>query len=114
MSDGKVELTDHSETEIDMGATVAFEVGQVTLLVSEYAGVAGVHPDAYRHVGIEPSDSHMMVMKTASNFQYMAPFTSTIIRAATPGPTQSDIAALPWQRIPRPCFPMESIESWRG
>ena len=114
VSDGKVELTDHSETEIDMGATVAFEVGQVTLLVSEYAGVAGVHPDVYRHVGIEPSDSHMMVMKTASNFQYMAPFTSTIIRAATPGPTQSDIAALPWQRIPRPCFPMESIESWRG
>lgn len=114
VSNGVVELTDHAETEIDMGDTVAFEVGQVTLLVSEYAGVAGIHPDVYRHVGIEPTEYHMMVMKTASNFQYMAPFTSTIIRAATPGPTQSDIAALPWQHIPRPCFPMESIDSWRG
>ncbi|MDW3213569.1 MAG: M81 family metallopeptidase [Ilumatobacteraceae bacterium] len=114
VSDGIVELSDHAETEIDMGHTVAFEVGPVTLLVSEYAGVAGIHPDVYRHVGIEPTEYHMMVMKTASNFQYMAPFTSTIIRAATPGPTQSDIAALPWERIPRPCFPMEAIESWRG
>ena len=114
VSDGIVQLENHAETEIDMGHTVAFEVGPVTLLVSEYAGVAGVHPDAYRHIGIEPSEYHMMVMKTASNFQYMAPFTSMIIRAATPGPTQSDIAALPWERIPRPCFPMEEIESWRG
>ena len=114
VSSGVVELTDHAETEIDMGHTVAFEVGPVTLLVTEYAGVAGIHPAVYRHVGIEPADFQMIVMKTASNFQYMTPFTSTMIRAATPGPTQSDIAALPWQRIPRPCFPMESLATWRG
>jgi len=114
VSDGIVELTHHAETKIDMGHTVEFEVGPVTLLVTEYAGVAGIHPAVYRHVGVEPADFQMIVMKTASNFQYMAPFTSTIIRAATPGPTQSDIAALPWQRVPRPVFPMESVTSWRG
>lgn len=111
---GIVELTDHSETQIDMGNTVAFEVGPVTLLVTEFAGVAGVHPAVYRHVGLEPADQQMIVMKTASNFQYMLPFSSGMIRAATPGPTQSDIAALPWERIPRPCFPMETIPTWRG
>jgi microcystin degradation protein MlrC len=114
VSSGIVELTDHAETEIDMGHTVAFEVGPVTLLVTEYAGVAGIHPAVYRHVGVEPADFQMIVMKTASNFQYMTPLTTTMIRAATPGPTQSDIAALPWQRIPRPCFPMESITTWSG
>jgi microcystin degradation protein MlrC len=114
VSSGVVELTDHAETEIDMGHTVAFEVGPVTLLVTEYAGVAGIHPAVYHHVGVEPADFQMIVMKTASNFQYMAPLTTAMIRAATPGPTQSDIAALPWQRIPRPCFPMESITTWSG
>jgi len=114
VSDGVVELTDHAETQIDMGHTVAFEVGPVTLLVTEYAGVAGIHPAVYRHVGVEPSEFQMVVMKTASNFQYMTPLTSAMIRAATPGPTQSDIAALPWQRIPRPCFPMEPLTTWRG
>ena len=42
----------------------------------------------------------MIVMKTASNFQYMAPVTSEVIRVATPGPTQSDLAGLPWKRAP--------------
>lgn len=113
VADGVVELTDHAETEIDMGDTVAFTVGPVTLLVTEFAGVAGIHPAVYRHVGIEPADFQILVMKTASNFQYMT-MASAMIRAATPGPTQSDIAALPWERIPRPCFPMESLTSWRG
>ena len=114
VSSGVVELADHAETEINMGHTLAFDVGPVTLLVTEYAGVAGIHPAVYRHVGIEPADFQIIVMKTASNFQYMTPLTSTMIRAATPGPTQSDIAALAWQRIPRPCFPMESLTTWRG
>ena len=114
VSSGVVALTDHAETEIDMGHSVAFDVGPVTLLVTEYAGVAGIHPAVYRHVGLEVAEHQMIVMKTASNFQYMTPFATTMIRAATPGPTQSDIAALPWQRIPRPCFPMESLTSWSG
>ncbi|MEJ7798991.1 MAG: M81 family metallopeptidase [Ilumatobacter sp.] len=114
VADGVVELTDYAETLIDMGHTVAFDVGPVTLLVTEYAGVAGIHPAVYRHVGIEPADFQMIVMKTASNFQYMEPFTTAMIRAATPGPTQSDIAELPWRRVPRPIFPMEALASWRG
>ncbi len=114
VSDGIVELTGHAQTRIDMGHTVAFEVGPVTLLVSEYAGVAGIDPAVYRHVGVEPAEYQMVVMKTASNFQHMSPLTSTIIRVATPGPTQSDIAALPWQRVPRPIFPMDPLTSWRG
>jgi microcystin degradation protein MlrC len=112
--DGVVELTDHAETSIDMGHTVAFDVGPVTLLVTEFAGVAGIHPAVYRHVGVEPADAQMIVMKTASNFQYMTPFTTTMIRVSTPGPTQSDIADLPWQRVPRPIFPMDALATWRG
>lgn len=114
VADGVVDLAGHAEDRIAMGHTVAFEVGPATLLVSEYAGIAGIDPAVYRHVGVEPADYQMAVMKTASNFQYMAPLTSTIIRVATPGPTQSDIAALPWQRVPRPIFPMESPATWRG
>lgn len=114
VSDGVVELDGHAEDQIQMGATVAFDVGPATLLVSEYAGIAGIDPAVYRHVGVEPADYKMAVMKTASNFQYMAPLTSAIIRVTTPGPTQSDIASLPWKRVPRPMFPMESPQTWRG
>ncbi|MEY2580795.1 MAG: hypothetical protein QOE09_644 [Ilumatobacteraceae bacterium] len=114
VGNGVVETSDLPQGRFNMGRCVAFEVGPVTLLVSEFAGAAGIHPDAYRHVGIEPGDHLMIVMKTASNFQFMASMTKSFIRVATPGPTQSDIAALPWERAPRPIFPLDPTPSWRG
>ena len=77
--------------EFDMGQTAVFEVGKVTILVSEHVGIGGNHPDVYRGFGIEPADYKMVVVKTASNFQYYAPITSRVIRVNTTGPTQSDI-----------------------
>ena len=97
-----------------MGQTVVFEVGNVTMLVSEHVGIGGNHPDVYRGFGIEPADYKVVVVKTASNFQYYAPITSRVIRVNTTGPTQSDIVSLPWERIPRPIYPLEEPASWRG
>jgi microcystin degradation protein MlrC len=91
-----------------------FEVGPVTLLITERRGTAGNVPDTYRAFGIEPSEFKMAVLKTASNFQYFAPISSRVIRVDTPGPGQSDVKGLPWKRVPRPIFPMEEVGSWRG
>jgi microcystin degradation protein MlrC len=56
----------------------------------------------------------MAVLKTASNFQFFAPISSRVIRMDTSGPGQSDVAGLPWQRVPRPIFPLDPIGGWRG
>jgi len=101
------------DRELDMGTTVVFDAGPVTLLISERAGVAGNHPDVYRAFGVEPADYQMAVLKTASNFQYFASITSQVIRVGTPGPTQSDIAGLPWVRAERPFYPLDEMEDWR-
>jgi len=111
---GKVDLTRHYQDEVDMGRTVVFAVGPVTLLISELRGVAGNLPDVYRAFGIEPADYKMAVLKTASNFQYFASITSRVIRVDTRGPGQSDVFGLPWKRIPRPVYPLEPITDWRG
>lgn len=110
---GLVDVEDLPQGRINMGRCVSFDVGPVTLLVTESAGAAGIHPAAYRHIGIEPGDHQMVVMKTASNFQYMASLASRVIRVDTPGPTQSDLAALPWQRAPRPIYPLDEPTTWR-
>lgn len=111
---GKVDLTRHYQDEVDMGRTVVFEVGPVTLLISELRGVAGNLPDVYRAFGVEPAHYKMAVLKTASNFQYFASITSRVIRVDTRGPGQSDVFGLPWKRIPRPVYPLEPITDWRG
>ena len=82
----------------------------MTMLISELRGVAGNVPDVYRAFGIEPADYKMAVLKTASNFQYFAPLTSRVIRVDTRGPGQSDILTLPWQRIPRPIYPLDPVD----
>ncbi|MBI1779010.1 MAG: M81 family metallopeptidase [Proteobacteria bacterium] len=111
---GIVALAGFHQHQVDMGLTVVFEVGPVTLLISELRGVAGNLPEAYRALGVEPSHYKIAVLKTASNFQYFAPMTSRVIRVDSKGPGQSDIAGLPWKRVPRPIYPLDAIGSWRG
>ncbi|MEZ5904124.1 MAG: MlrC C-terminal domain-containing protein [Geminicoccaceae bacterium] len=86
----------------------------VTMLLTELRAVAGNLPEPYRALGVEPEDYQMVVVKTASNFQYFLPIASGVIRVDTRGPGQSDIATLPWQRQPRPVYPLDEIASWRG
>jgi microcystin degradation protein MlrC len=109
----KLRLDDAPFGEFDMGPTAVLDVGPVTVLISTYRGVAGNHPGVYRAFGVEPAEYRMAVLKTASNFQWFAPLSSGVIRVDTPGPTQSDIASLPWARIPRPIYPLDELGEWR-
>jgi len=111
---GHMIVEDLPGREFDMGRCAALQVGQLTVLLSEHAGIGGNHPAVWRHFGIEPSEARMVVLKTASNFQYYAPMTARVIRVDTTGPTQSDILSLPWERIPRPMYPLEEPATWRG
>ena len=110
---GKVNVPVFQQPSFDQGLTVIFDVGPVTLMISERSGSAGNVPDAYRAFGIEPKDYKMAVLKTASNFQFFAPITSQLIRVNTRGPGQSDVAGLPWKRVPRPIYPLDDIATWR-
>jgi microcystin degradation protein MlrC len=111
---GSVSLSGLPQGSVDMGQAVVMEAGNVTMLVTETSGVGGIHPGVYRHLGVEPADYKMIVMKTASNFQYMRDITTEFVRVATPGPTQSDVHSLPWSRIPRPMYPLDAVEDWRS
>ncbi len=110
---GVVRLAAHNQNSVDQGRAVIFETGPVTMLITELRAVAGNLPEVYRAMGVEPSDYQMVVVKTASNFQYFLPIARGVIRVDTPGPGQSDIPTLPWRRLPRPIYPLDEIASWR-
>lgn len=98
---------------VDLGVTAVLEVPCGSVVITQRHGVGGVHPEMYRHLGIDPTTAKMAVLKTASNFQYFADISPETIRADTTGPTQSEIIDLPWQRIPRPIYPLDAMDSWR-
>lgn len=111
---GVIRITDGHQNEVDLGQAVIFDVGPITLMITELRGLAGNLPQLYEAMGVNPRDYHMAVLKTASNFQYFAPITSRVVRADTRGPGQSDVFTLPWKRIPRPMYPLEPVEDWRA
>jgi len=100
--------------EVKVGPTVVMEAGNVTLLLTTRQGIAGNHPMQYTHFGIDPADYGAVVLKTASNFQHFRHMTTEVVRANTPGPSQSHLQSLPWTRIPRPIYPLDEIADWRG
>lgn len=99
---------------VDLGATAVIAAPVGVVVVTQRPGVGGVYPEFYRQLGIDPSTFAMVVVKTASNFQHFAPIATDVVRADTPGPTQSDIAGLRWTRIPRPMFPLDALDGWRA
>jgi microcystin degradation protein MlrC len=96
----------------DMGRAALLEIGHVRLVVTEKRGVSGNHPAVYEHFGIDVSQARMVVVKTASNWQFYDDFMDQVIRVDTPGATTSHLEDLPWQHIPRPIYPMDGQVRW--
>lgn len=109
---GRLRLPVQWQDEIDHGRVALLELGPVLVLASERRGIGGVSPELWRAFGVEPRAARLAVLKTASNFQYFRPIAVEVVRADTPGPATSDLATLPWRRIPRPIFPLDPIERW--
>lgn len=96
----------------DMGTSVLLEVGSIKIMVSERRGIGGNHPIVYQQFGVEPADAKMVVLKTASNFQYYRSMTSEVLRVDTLGCTTSHLERLPWTHLPRPIYPLDRLEDW--
>ena len=98
----------------DMGRSVLLKAGNIHIVVSELRGIGGNHPIVYEHFGIDVADAKMVVVKTASNWQYYADYTSEVIRVDTPGATMSDLHGFKWEQLPRPMYPLDDLEDWQA
>ncbi|MGY8730868.1 MAG: M81 family metallopeptidase [Pirellulales bacterium] len=109
---GEIQATCVGTDSFSAGRAVVLTIGNIQIVVSETAGVGGNHPATYEHFGIDPRGAKMIVLKTASNFQYYADWTSQIIRVDTQGATMSDISGFNWQQLPRPIYPLDPITTF--
>ena len=97
---------------VEVGGVALLQVGPVYIAVMASAGFAICHPILYQHLGLEIERARAVVVKTASNFQYFAPWRKELIRVDSPGMTQSDLAAFTWTRTPRPIYPFDANMTW--
>jgi microcystin degradation protein MlrC len=98
----------------NLGPTVLLEVGPIKIVLTKSRSYAINQPIMYRHLGLDVYKARMVVVKTASNFQYFAPWRKGLIRVDSPGMTQSDLHAFDWVRAPRPLYPLDEIPEWQA
>ena len=96
----------------EIGRAALLEAGQVRILLLSQRTFAINHPVLYTHLGLEIADAKLVVVKTASNFQFFSHWSSRLIRVDSAGMTQSDLTAFQWKRIPRPTYPLDEIRDW--
>lgn len=109
---GRIEAIVIGLESFDMGRAVLLQAGSIYIVVCEERGIGGNHPIVYRHFGIEPADAKMLVVKTASNWQYYRDMTSEVIRVNTPGATMSPLTEFTWTQLPRPIYPLDDLPQW--
>ena len=63
--------------------------------------------------GLDIADAKMVILKTASNFQFFQRWRNDLIRVDSPGTTQSDLTAFDWKHIGRPIYPLDALDEWR-
>jgi microcystin degradation protein MlrC len=97
----------------DLRRTALLEVGQIRIVILDHRSFAINHPVLYTHLGLDVADAKMVVVKTASNFQFFERWRDGLIRVDSPGMTQSDLTAFDWKRVPRPMYPLDEIDAWR-
>lgn len=112
LAEGVLEAAIIGRSSFDMGKTALLSAGPIQIVVSEQVGVGGNHPIVYRRFGLEPAQAKMVVLKTASNFQYYSEFAGEILRVDTVGPTMSHLEQFPWRKLPRPIYPFDPLPAW--
>ena len=103
----------YTGVEQDMGPSAVVRAGNVYVLIVSNS-VMTVDPELYRAVGLEPKNAQIVVVK--SHIQFRAGYAvsaSRIILLDSPGMSSDHIAALPWQKVPRPIFPLDP-ETYRS
>jgi microcystin degradation protein MlrC len=104
----------HDRGVCDLRRTALLQVGSIYLALLDHRSFAVNHPVLYTHLGLDMADAKMVVVKTASNFQFFSRWRKGLIRVDSPGTTQSDLTAFHWKRIPRPIYPLDPLTDWRA
>ncbi len=91
----------------DIGRMAVLRMGSTDIVLSERRPWH-IDTRVYRHVGLDPERYQVVQVKSAGGFRARyEPLAAHIVEIATTGPCDSDLARLPFRRIPRPMWPFD-------
>lgn len=96
--------------EVSMGPAAVLQVGEVFILVMERPAET-FDPGMYEAVGLPPQRAAVVLVRSATQFRdsYRGIAVDTLLLDA-PGPSTARLERLPWQKVPRPIYPLDDID----
>jgi microcystin degradation protein MlrC len=108
LSDGRFQMK-LPPIPANRGLTAVLQVGEIFIVLSEKP-VYTWDEECYRSVGLFPRKAKLVQVKSPGGFRpTYEPFAKAIIELDAPGPTDSNLARLPYKRVTRPLFPLDDI-----
>jgi microcystin degradation protein MlrC len=111
LSDGRFRYTTPmgAGRQEDLGAMARLGIGNVDVLVSSVRRQT-FDDEVFRLHGIDVRQQLIVALKSQQHFRAgFARVGGTIIRCDPPGLTTSNLAQLPYRRIPRPLWPLDDV-----
>ena len=94
------------------GKSAVLQVGNIDIVV--YTKMQNSSdPQCFRAFGIEPSMYRLALVKSATQYkEAYSKFSTLFYPTDTPGSSTANLASLPFQRLPRPFYPLDEIDSF--
>jgi microcystin degradation protein MlrC len=97
-----------SGIEFDPGTRIVLKADHVVVVLTSIPESAQ-DPNFYTSLGIDLENLQIIVVKSHNTFKpAYAELTQTIKYADTPGTTAIDLESLPYEKLPRPLFPLDT------
>jgi microcystin degradation protein MlrC len=99
------------ENLVERGPIAVWTVGGIDVVLSR-ARISIVEPAQLRSLGIEPRAYKLVVLKVGYLHAPFQAISSRSILMLSPGPTNCDVTQLPYRRVRRPIYPLDSDATW--
>jgi microcystin degradation protein MlrC len=67
-------------------------------------------PEIFRHIGIEPTGKHILVVKSRGHFRAAyEPFAAEILEVDCPGFASPNLRHFAYHKVRRPLFPLDDL-----
>jgi len=99
-------------TVVDGDHQAVLRVGGVAVILTAQRA-AFTRLDQFRHLGIEPTQEPMIVVKLGYLFPELQPVAAQSLLALSPGIVNPDVTALAYQHVRRPSFPLDPDMAWQ-
>ena len=92
-----------------LGRTARVDIDGIEVLITENR-TAPNDPEVFRHAGIEPTDKHILVVKSRGHFRAAyEPFAAEIIEVDCPGFASPNLDHFEYVKLRRPIFPLDDL-----